>query len=88
MAFYIITYDVEEKRVNKVRKSLKKYFNWIQNSVFEGELPEGKLYACMEELKKKINPEVDSIYFYKVENKFNFEKVVLGIEKDMSGNII
>ncbi len=88
MAFYIVTYDVEEKRVNKVRKILKKYLNWIQNSVFEGELSEGKVFACMEELKKKINQEVDSIYFYRIENKFNFEKKVLGIEKDMSGNII
>ncbi|MGC8928773.1 MAG: CRISPR-associated endonuclease Cas1 [Myxococcota bacterium] len=29
-----------------------------------------------------------SIHIYNIENKFNFEKVVIGIEKDMSGNII
>ncbi len=38
-----LTYDIEEKRVNKVRKILKKYLSWIQNSIFEGELSEGKV---------------------------------------------
>jgi len=88
MPFYIVTYDIEEKRVNKVRKILKKYLSWIQNSVFEGELPESKLMQCIEELKRKINKDVDSIYFYRIENRFNFEKVVLGVEKDMSNNIL
>jgi CRISPR-associated protein Cas2 len=88
MAFYIVTYDIEETRVNKVRKILKKYLNWIQNSVFEGELSDGKVCACMEELKKVINKDIDSVYFYRIENRFNFEKKIIGIEKDMSGNII
>jgi len=88
MAFYIITYDVDERRVNKVRKILKKYFSWIQNSVFEGEQTEGKLEQCISELRKKISEDTDSIYVYRIENTTWFKKTVIGIEKDMSGNII
>ncbi|SUY64384.1 CRISPR-associated endoribonuclease Cas2 [Clostridium sporogenes] len=39
--FVILTYDIEEKRINRVRKTLKKYLVWTQNSVFEGEITEG-----------------------------------------------
>jgi len=30
----------------------------------------------------------DSVYFYKIENKNNLKKFVVGIEKDITGNII
>lgn len=49
--FVIVTYDVGEKRVNKVRKKLKMYLTWTQNSVFEGEITDGKLKKCLAELK-------------------------------------
>lgn len=88
MAYLIVAYDVEEKRVNKVRKLLKRYFMWVQNSVFEGEISEGKLEKCQRELLKLIDEKVDSIYFYRVENKLNYKKKVLGIEKDLTGNIL
>ena len=41
--YLIVVYDISEERINKVRKILKKYFLWVQNSVFEGEISEGKL---------------------------------------------
>ena len=52
MPYLIITYDIGEDRVNKVRKILKKYFMWVQNSVFEGDTTEGKLAKCRSELRK------------------------------------
>ncbi|MDW8095062.1 MAG: CRISPR-associated endonuclease Cas2 [Caldimicrobium sp.] len=88
MPYFIVTYDVAEERVNKVRKILKKYFMWVQNSVFEGEVTEGKLFKCRLELEQVINKEVDSVYFYAFENRRNCVKTVLGIEKDLTGNII
>ncbi|MFN3407028.1 MAG: CRISPR-associated endonuclease Cas2 [Caldimicrobium sp.] len=86
--YCIVTYDVNVERVNKVRQILQKYFMWVQNSVFEGEITEGKLEKCIMELKSIINEEEDSIYFYKLENKNNFDKQVVGIEKEMTSNIL
>ena len=88
MAYVIVTYDVGEKRVNKVRKVLKKYFLWVQNSVFEGEVSEGKLEKCRQGLLRVINDKEDSIYFYRLENRLNYVKLVLGIEKELTDNII
>ncbi len=88
MAYFIVTYDVGERRVNKVRKILKKYFMWVQNSVFEGEITDGKLIKCKYELEKVINSDEDSIYFYNIENRRNYQKIVLGVEKDMTSNIV
>ena len=88
MPYLIVTYDIGEDRVNKVRKVLKKYFMWVQNSVFEGDISEGRLEKCKRELLKVIDVEVDSIYFYSLENRLNYRKTVLGIEKEMTGNIL
>lgn len=88
MPYLIVTYDIGEERVNKVRKILKKYFMWVQNSVFEGEITEGKLLKCKLELEKVIDKETDSIYFYSLENRLNYRKTVLGIEKEITGNIL
>lgn len=88
MAYLIVTYDIGEERVNKVRKILKKYFMWVQNSVFEGDISEGKLEKCKQELKEIINEEEDSIYFYSLENRLNYRKMVLGVEKELTGNIL
>lgn len=86
--YFIVTYDIGEERVNKVRKILKKYFMWVQNSVFEGDISEGKLEKCKQELKMVINEEEDSIYFYSLENRLNCRKTVLGVEKELTGNIL
>ncbi len=88
MAYFIVTYDVVEKRINKVRKILKRYFTWVQNSVFEGEITEGKLAKCKHELESVIDKNEDSIYFYLIENRSNYQKIVLGVEKDMTSNIL
>ena len=88
MPYLIITYDIGEDRVNKVRKILKKYFMWVQNSVFEGDITEGKLAKCKSELQKAINEDEDSIYFYSLENRLNYRKIVMGVEKELTGNIL
>ncbi len=77
----VLTYDVGEKRVNKVRKKLKMYLNWTQNSVFEGEITDAKLRKCLAELNKIINKSEDSLYIYRVKNPNNIMKDVIGEEK-------
>ncbi|MGN2370739.1 CRISPR-associated endonuclease Cas2 [Clostridium cagae] len=80
--FVIITYDVNEKRVNRVRKTLKKYITWCQNSVFEGEITQGKLTKCVAEVKKHLINSEDSLYIYRVPYSKNIKKDVIGIEKN------
>ncbi|AYE33254.1 CRISPR-associated endonuclease Cas2 [Clostridium septicum] len=81
--FVIITYDVNEKRVNRVRKILKKYVTWTQNSVFEGEITEGKLTKCLAEVKKNLVSAEDSLYIYRVSYSKNITKDVVGVEKNL-----
>jgi len=50
--YVIITYDVNEKRVNKVCKKLREYLTWSQNSVFEGDITLGTLKRCLSQLEK------------------------------------
>lgn len=88
MPYCVVTYDVGEERVTRVRKILKKYFTWVQNSVFEGEISEGKLEKCLRELQKAIVAESDSIYVYSFEVKMLCTKRVLGNEKEQVLNLI
>ncbi len=86
--FVVLTYDVEVKKVNKVRKLLKKYLVWTQNSVFEGEITEGKLQKCLSQVGKIIDKNEDSIYIYIVENPKNIVKNKLGKEKALDELIL
>lgn len=88
MSYCIITYDVGEERVNRVRKILKRYLNWVQNSVFEGEIGEGKLEKCLHELKRVIKEDADSIYIYRLEMRNNCRKLIIGQEKEGVFNLI
>ncbi|KXZ39967.1 CRISPR-associated protein, Cas2 family [Alkalithermobacter thermoalcaliphilus JW-YL-7 = DSM 7308] len=79
--YIILTYDVEIKRVNKVRKHLKKYLTWTQNSVFEGEITEGRLHKCLNEIEKIVNKDEDSVYIYRVNTQKFIKKEVIGKTK-------
>jgi CRISPR-associated protein Cas2 len=50
--YLILVYDIEVDRVNKVLKTCRKYLNWVQNSVFEGEITKGSLEKLKVELKE------------------------------------
>lgn len=80
--FVIVVYDVSEYKNTKVRKILKKYLTWIQNSVFEGTISELKLNRCMHEVLKVIDVAEDSIYIYKAPSLSVIHKKIIGIEKN------
>lgn len=63
--YVILVYDIEEKRVAKMLKLCRRYLNWIQNSVFEGELTEVKLKELLAEAMKKMDAEKDSLIIFK-----------------------
>jgi CRISPR-associated protein Cas2 len=86
--YLIIVYDVEVKRVTKICNFLRKYLHWVQNSVFEGELTDGKFKEVQIGLKKRIKPDKDSILFYKLKASYDMEKEVMGLEKAGSDTIL
>lgn len=79
--YVLIVYDIGEKRVNKVLKLCRRYLDWVQNSVFEGEITKANLERLKSQLKHLIETEEDSIRIYKLrtENGFNLE--ILGVDK-------
>ena len=80
--FIILTYDITDmKRLNRTRKLLRKYLEWTQNSVFEGEITESNLKKCLNELNQVICKNEDSIYLYKVKNINNIKKNWLELKK-------
>ncbi|RLD54659.1 MAG: CRISPR-associated endonuclease Cas2 [Bacteroidetes bacterium] len=85
--YIIAVYDIGERRVVKMLKLCRQYLNWIQNSVFEGEITAIKL----EELKikaKKIMKDDDSLIFFKSRQERWLEKEVVGKEKSTLDNFL
>jgi len=86
--YVIMVYDIKEERVNKVLKIGRKYLNWMQNSVLEGEITRAKLVKLKIELKGVIDREEDSIIFYKLRTKKFFDRETMGIEKGADEQIL
>lgn len=79
--FVILVYDVNTKRVNKVLKRARKYLNWVQNSVLEGEINEANYKKLKVELEKVINEQEDSCLFYTFRTTKYSRRESLGIKK-------
>jgi len=86
--YVILVYDIEEKRVGKMLKLCRQYLNWIQNSVFEGELTDVKLKELLAKAKNIMKPETDSIIVFKSRDEKWLEKQVIGMEKNPLDNIL
>jgi len=67
--FIILSYDVVEKRCNKVHRLCKKYFRPVHNSVFEGELSQNKLNEFKDKIKSIIDTSTDSIRIYELNSE-------------------
>ena len=79
--YLIMVYDINVERVNKVLKIARKYLNWIQNSVLEGEISDVGFAKLKLELKEIINPEKDSIVFYLMRTTRYTSRETMGIQK-------
>ncbi len=86
--YVIIVYDVSVDRVNKVKKFLRKYLFWIQNSVFEGELSEADYEEVKAGLKEIIDEEEDMVVFYRFRSEKIVKKEVMGFDKSKTGEIL
>lgn len=85
--YVILVYDMSEKRVVKMLKLCRRYLNWIQNSVFEGEISEGNLAALKVEAND-IMQESDSLILFKSRNERWLEKEIIGEEKGEIDNFL
>ena len=79
--YVLLVYDIREKRVGKMLKLCRCYLNWIQNSVFEGEISEVKLKELLLKSESFLNLEEDSIIIFKSRSQQWLEKQVLGQER-------
>ena len=84
--YVIIVYDVIDNS-NNINKICKRYLNWVQNSVFEGEITENKL-KILKKLIKEKSKNIDSILIYTTTNKNNIQKEFIGYEKNEISNFI
>lgn len=81
--YYIITYDcTSPKRLPKLLKTCRRYLNWVQNSVFEGDLTRSQFLELRQRLTKIIEKKNDSIILYEIRNRDVVDKEILGIEKN------
>ncbi len=79
--FVILVYDINVKRVVKVLKTSRKYLNWVQNSVLEGDISETNYKKLKIELEKIVNIEEDSCIFYTFRTNRYSKRETIGIKK-------
>ena len=86
--YAILVYDFGEKRVAKACKFCKRYLNWVQNSVFEGELTEGQLRSVEMGLRGIMHPSEDSVLIYLMREERWMDRRSLGVRKAEPGFMI
>ncbi len=86
--YVVIVYDINVARVDKVRKFLKTYLEWVQNSVLEGNLTKSELRRVKTKLKKMTKPSEDHVLMYEVSTKKYMKREEIGEGKGDTDTII
>ena len=86
--YIILVYDIGQKRVGKMLKLCRSYLNWIQNSVFEGEITKAKLKELKSRAKYIMDKDEDSIIIFKSREEKWLDKEIMGMEKNTLDNIL
>lgn len=79
--FVILVYDFNVKRVGKALKICRKYLNWVQNSVFEGEISKANYIKLKMELQALMDPSEDSIILYTFRSQKYSQREEIGLKK-------
>lgn len=79
--YIIAVYDVGEKRVGKMLKLCRRYLNWIQNSVLEGEITTAQLEKFKFEANAIMEEETDSLIIFKTRQEKWLDKEIVGQER-------
>jgi len=86
--YIIAMYDVGEKRVGKMLKLFRRYLNWIQNSVFEGEITEVKLLELKHKAMLIMDEETDNLIIFKTRQEKWLDKEIVGHERQDLGTFL
>ena len=86
--YIILVYDVDQKRGAKILKLCRKYLNWIQNSVFEGEITPPRLEELKYKAKEIMDQESDSLIIFKTRQEKWLEKEIIGKERSGIDNFL
>ena len=86
--YVILVYDMGQKRVGKMLKLCRRYLNWIQNSVFEGEMTEVQLAEMLHEAKGIMNEAEDSLILFKNRDQKWLDKQIVGVERQSTDNFL
>jgi len=86
--YVIIVYDVGVERVNKIKKFLRTWLNWVQNSVFEGELTESEFIKVQQGIKNIIDKESDSVIIFKLKDRKFIDRNIIGVDKNIQSDIL
>ena len=86
--YMLLVYDVEVARVTKVHKFLKRYLNWVQNSVFEGELTDSQVERVKSGLQRLLNNETDSVVVYTARDQRWLSRETMGRERGGINNLL
>jgi CRISPR-associated protein Cas2 len=78
MPWIIIVYDVNEKKVNKMRKICEPYIKRVQRSVFEGQISVSGLRILIDSIKNFIDEEKDSVRIYEFREDRRGKLIELG----------
>lgn len=88
----LITYDVNTEtaagkgRLRKVAKQCVNYGRRVQNSVFECILDNAQCITLKSILSDIIDPEVDSLRFYYLGNKYQTKVEHIGVDRGIAAN--
>jgi CRISPR-associated protein Cas2 len=86
--YVILVYDFGERRVSKMLKLCRKYLNWVQNSVFEGEISELQLKQLEASAKDFMDPDEDSIIIFSSRSQMFMDKRIIGVERNTTDNFL
>lgn len=86
--YVIVVYDVGVKRVGKVCKYLRQHLNWVQNSVFEGEVTKAGVARIKSSLTQILDENKDSVLIYQMRHERWMNKEVLGVDKNPATNLL
>lgn len=86
--YVIAVYDIGEKRVGKMLKLCRRYLNWIQNSVFEGELSEVQIKKLKYEAKEIMTDPMDSFIIFTSRDQKWLDKEIIGRERNSLDNFL
>lgn len=86
--YVILVYDMGEKRVAKMLKHCRKYLNWIQNSVFEGEISEVRLKELILKAEEMMDLDTDSLIIFSSRTQKFLDKQIIGKERSSIDNFL